>query len=193
MKTKPNEAIVNIATEGSGGKKEVDFTKEWSNGHKMLNTDQVGALTEILHQEERIRERFEKIKGDMKRPRNPLNGEPTPRDVRGEVVMNPKQFTTIRNGLPLFREHEMQPTIPRRKKSDMLQGKIGVNETIYEVLGNSGASLTPSQPNDLFSFDETPIMITFIDDTEKVKAVLTALRVEVKSGFIITNKVEQWK
>ncbi len=50
-----------------------------------------------------------------------------------------------------------------------------------------------NRPNDLFSFDEVPIMITFIDDDDKVEAALTALRKEVKSGFIMTHHVEKWQ
>ena len=50
-----------------------------------------------------------------------------------------------------------------------------------------------NRPEALFSFDETPMMITFIDEDEKVKSALTALRKEVKSGFIVTNQVEAWK
>ncbi|MBB6002139.1 DUF190 domain-containing protein [Arcicella rosea] len=65
--------------------------------------------------------------------------------------------------------------------------------TVFKGISGFGSNKHFNRPNDLFSFDETPMMITFIDDTEKVKAVLTALRVEVKSGFIITNQVEQWK
>ncbi len=49
-----------------------------------------------------------------------------------------------------------------------------------------------NRPYDLFSFDETPVMITFIDEEENVKSALTALRKEVKSGFIITNHVDKW-
>lgn len=49
-----------------------------------------------------------------------------------------------------------------------------------------------NRPNDLFSFDETPMIITFIDEEEKVKSALTLLRSEVKSGFIITNHVDKW-
>ena len=49
-----------------------------------------------------------------------------------------------------------------------------------------------NRPNDLFSFDETPMIITFIDEEEKVKSVLTKLRTEVKSGFIVTNHVDKW-
>jgi len=45
----------------------------------------------------------------------------------------------------------------------------------------------------LFSFDEPPMVITFIDQDEKVKKVLTAFRKKVKSGFIVTSIVEVWK
>ena len=35
-------------------------------------------------------------------------------------------------------------------------------------------------------------MITFTDDINEVRDTLPELRIKVKSGFIITNKVEQW-
>ncbi|MNU50419.1 hypothetical protein D3C71_393820 [compost metagenome] len=49
-----------------------------------------------------------------------------------------------------------------------------------------------NRPNDLFSFDETPIMITFTDEENKVRTALTALRKELKNGFIVTYNVENW-
>jgi uncharacterized protein len=49
------------------------------------------------------------------------------------------------------------------------------------------------RPGRLFSFDEPPMMITFIDQDEKIKKVLTALRKKVKNGFIVTHPVEIWK
>ncbi|RYH29017.1 hypothetical protein EON65_10015 [archaeon] len=157
MKTKPSEAIVNnVVVESSVVKKEVDYNKQWNNGHKVLTTSESGALTELLHQEERARIRFDHMKGGIMRPRNPLNGEPTPRDSRGEVVMNPKNFSTITNGLPILREYSDTDTATmRRKKAEPLQGKIGVNERKYEVLGNTGMNLSPSQPQDLFMFSTT--------------------------------------
>lgn len=87
----------------------------------------------------------------MSRPRNPLNGEPTPRDQRGAVVANPKMCMTVANGIPLLREHDpnMSTTKLRARKPD-LPGKIGVSEDIYKVLGNTGLDLNPSQPQDLF-------------------------------------------
>ncbi len=49
------------------------------------------------------------------------------------------------------------------------------------------------RPGRLFSFDEPPMLIMFIDQDEKVKKVLTALRKKVKSGFIVVHPVEIWK
>jgi PII-like signaling protein len=68
------------------------------------------------------------------------------------------------------------------KGATVFQGKLGYGE-----------SQRLNRPDALFSFDETPMMITFVDDSEKVKSALTALRKEIKSGFIITNQVEKWK
>jgi PII-like signaling protein len=50
-----------------------------------------------------------------------------------------------------------------------------------------------NRPGRLFSFDEPPMVVTFIDEDEKIKKVLTAFRKKVKSGFIVTNAVEIWK
>lgn len=65
--------------------------------------------------------------------------------------------------------------------------------TVFKGVSGFGTNQHFNRPNDLFSFDEIPILITFIDDTEKVKKTLTALRTKFSSGFIITNQVEQWK
>ena len=50
-----------------------------------------------------------------------------------------------------------------------------------------------NRPGRLFSFDEPPMLITFIDQDEKVKKVLSTLRKKVKTGFIVVNPVEIWK
>ena len=65
--------------------------------------------------------------------------------------------------------------------------------TVFKGISGIGSTQHFNRQNDLFSFDEIPILITFIDDTEKVKATLTALRTKFNGGFIITNEVEQWK
>ena len=46
------------------------------------------------------------------------------------------------------------------------------------------------RPNELFSFDEPPMLITFIDKASKVKEVLTLLRQEYTGGLIITHPVD---
>ena len=48
------------------------------------------------------------------------------------------------------------------------------------------------QPTLQYSFDETPMLITFADDDRKVKAVLTEIRKHYRGGFIVTHPVEQW-
>jgi len=50
-----------------------------------------------------------------------------------------------------------------------------------------------NRPGALFSFDEPPMVITFIDQDEKVRKVLTMFRKKVKSGFIVLTHVEIWK
>jgi len=46
------------------------------------------------------------------------------------------------------------------------------------------------RPDSIFSFDEPPMLITFIDEEHKVRDVLKALRKDVSSGFIVVNQVE---
>ncbi|HLV41389.1 MAG TPA: DUF190 domain-containing protein [Brumimicrobium sp.] len=48
------------------------------------------------------------------------------------------------------------------------------------------------QPGRQFSFDETPMLITFIDEVGKVKAVLTELRNQYRGGFIVTHPVTKF-
>ena len=48
------------------------------------------------------------------------------------------------------------------------------------------------QPGRQFSFDETPMLITFIDDENKVKNALTELRKQYRGGFIVTHQVREW-
>lgn len=48
------------------------------------------------------------------------------------------------------------------------------------------------QPGQQFSFDETPLLITFIDEAKKVNDVLTELRKQYRGGFIVTHPVTKW-
>lgn len=47
-------------------------------------------------------------------------------------------------------------------------------------------------PGRQFSFDDTPMLITFIDTEEKVKKALTELRKQYTGGLIVSHAVEQW-
>jgi len=49
-----------------------------------------------------------------------------------------------------------------------------------------------NRPERGFSFDETPMLITFTDKAEKVKETLKELRKSYSGGFITTHAVEQW-
>jgi PII-like signaling protein len=53
-----------------------------------------------------------------------------------------------------------------------------------------GSNQHLKRPDDLFSFDEPPMMITFIDEDEKVIHTVSMLRKEFKNGLIITHPVE---
>lgn len=64
--------------------------------------------------------------------------------------------------------------------------------TVFRGRFGYGEGQHLNRPHDLFSFDETPFMISFIDDDDKVKQALTALRQVYKGGFIITHAVEKW-
>ena len=47
------------------------------------------------------------------------------------------------------------------------------------------------RPNELFSFDEPPMLITFIDEEKKVRDIIAALRKEVTNAFITVYNVEK--
>lgn len=65
--------------------------------------------------------------------------------------------------------------------------------TAFEGVSGFGPGDRKMQrPNRLFSFDEPPMMITFVDKEEKVKKVIKELRNEFKGGLIITQPVEEW-
>ena len=65
--------------------------------------------------------------------------------------------------------------------------------TVFRGELGFGENQKINRPGRLFSFDEPPMLITFIDHDDKVKKVLTAFRKRVKSGFIVVNPVEIWK
>lgn len=56
-----------------------------------------------------------------------------------------------------------------------------------------GANQQMNRPHTFFSFDEVPMMITFIDEDEKVKAALKSLRELWTGGLVVTHQVEKWQ
>ena len=85
----------------------------------------------------------------MKKPRNPLNGEPTPRDARGEVVLNPNAHGKAKGGNMLMDPNPI-PVDPAKFTKREPQGKIGVAEGKYDILGNTLAKDNPAEPEDLY-------------------------------------------
>ena len=67
-----------------------------------------------------------------------------------------------------------------------------VGATSFTGFSGFGKHQILKQPGRQFSFDETPMVITFIDEEEKVKAVLNELRKQYRGGFIVTHPVTQW-
>ena len=65
--------------------------KRFTNGHKTFTASEMEALHELLHHEETRRNRFNKLKHEMKKARNPLTGEKTPRydEGEGEWIIQP--------------------------------------------------------------------------------------------------------
>ncbi|QAA82632.1 DUF190 domain-containing protein [Aequorivita sp. H23M31] len=89
---------------------------------------------------------------------------------------------------------------------DDLQGVKPLHKFIMQLLMENGIMGATSfvgfsgygrhqilkQPGLQFSFDETPLLITFIDEQTKVKNALTELRKVYRGGLIITHAVEEW-
>jgi PII-like signaling protein len=73
----------------------------------------------------------------------------------------------------------------------MDQGIIGA--TVFRGDAGFGENHQIKRPGRLFSFDEPPMLITFIDSDERVTKALTALRKKIKTGFIVVTPVEVWK
>lgn len=64
--------------------------------------------------------------------------------------------------------------------------------TCFKGLTGFGSNQYLKQPGLLFSFDEPPMMITFVDEDEKIKATVMALRKEFKGGMVLTMPVQKW-
>ena len=64
--------------------------------------------------------------------------------------------------------------------------------TCFTASAGFGSNQYIKQPNLLFSFDEPPMLITFVDEDDKVINLVKALRQEFKGGLIVTTSVQIW-
>ena len=67
-----------------------------------------------------------------------------------------------------------------------------IGATVIRGAGGFGPNQALKRPDALFSFDEIPMIILFIDEEEKVKKVLTRLKPQVVNCFITVTRVEKW-
>ena len=74
----------------------------------------------------------------------------------------------------------------------LIENEISGATAINGCMG-FGKNQKLKNPNRLFSFDEQPMLILFIDEDEKVKNVLTELSKLVTNGIIVTHPVEVYK
>ncbi len=73
----------------------------------------------------------------------------------------------------------------------LIKHKI-IGATVIRADSGFGPSQLMKRPDLLFSFDEIPMIILFIDEEEKVRNVLTKLRPLINKCLIITKQVEKW-
>lgn len=149
MKKKINVAVELEQNPRKSG--EFDPTKEWTDGHKFFNAAESKAYVELLNREAHTRTKFQSHKNVISRPRNPLNGDHTPRDAAGTVVLNPNAYGKAVGGSKLFSEGETYPDINetavfKRRKQPI--GKIGVPDARHQLLGNADVKLAPAQAED---------------------------------------------
>jgi PII-like signaling protein len=78
----------------------------------------------------------------------------------------------------------------------MLQAQIFFDKDeiigVIRAISGFGPNQLLKRPDALFSFDEVPMIVTFIDEKEKVKHVLTKLKPLVKNCLIVTTEVQKW-
>jgi hypothetical protein len=112
-----------VKAEAKPASKSTDAKKYPNNGHICMTAAEAKALQELLHHEKSRTENFKLNMHSMTRSRNPLLGEPTPREGEGEPILsgNSECATVI---------------VPRKTKKD-LADKIGTRLEKYEILGNN--------------------------------------------------------
>lgn len=92
-----------------------------------------------------------------------------------------------------FDNDEMKASKPLKQFIMFLLLEYGIaGATSFKGDSGFGRHQRLKQPSQQFSFDETPMLITFTDEEKKVKEVLTELRKQYRGGFITTCTVDQW-
>ncbi len=66
-----------------------------------------------------------------------------------------------------------------------------VGATAFRGVMGFGRNHHLKNPDRLFSFDEPPMLIIFIDEKDKVRNVLKELKKENSTGFTIVSEVEK--
>ena len=74
----------------------------------------------------------------------------------------------------------------------LIKNKI-IGATAFGGEAGFGKNQIIRNPSRLFSFDDTPMMIKFVDDETKVLSTLKELRKAYTGGFITTHKVEKFE
>lgn len=109
-----------VANKSVGSNK--SLTKRFTNGHVCFVAAQQKAFQELLKLELQKKERFDRLKTELTMPRNPLIGEPTPREGEGRPIIN---------------EYWLDLESPQKAKQKDVTLKIGVDDKKYQFLGNS--------------------------------------------------------
>lgn len=161
---------------------EFDPHRKWTNGHKSFTSSESRALNELLNRERDTQDRFHELKSTMKKPRNPLNGEPTPRDVRGEVVLNPNAHGKAVGGNLLMDPNAGEIDHAKFAKKEPM-GKIGVAQGKYDILGNTLAKENPAEPEDLY----------FLAKKNQMKMIAKQADQEAINASIVKEKLRRYE
>lgn len=73
----------------------------------------------------------------------------------------------------------------------LIRNKI-IGATVFTGEAGFGKNQIMKNPSRLFSFDDSPMVIVFVDEENKVLNTLTGLRKEFSGGFITTHKVDKF-
>ena len=144
--------------------KEIDASKEFSNGHKTFTSMEAMAMQQLQTQERNRAEYFQANKHTMHRPRNPVLGEATPREGSGEPLM-PAYSSSPSEGEDLMKNYT---------------AKVGEITERYNILGNS---LRKKNTMELTRMREDPTVYD-IDETERdLMAESAILNQTIPSGI----------